>query len=309
MNVRCTASQRNALYVGFPWQTSSVSKGCFGKNHKNHIQPLSVIHMNTKLAITISLIALLCVGFIGAAFAQTRVPGVKGQDYMVYSITTHWNSENATEAVPDSLVQLNQTTQYKVQIGGITNVVNVTATNTWDFNNGTQYAYLINIDVESGTPYYLSGTQPPFEGIVGANLNAGDLLHPAGNDSLTINQTITKNYAGGARQTNIVDLTSPIQNQTLDSNNQTTYVTIGNQEVDYQIDRATGILVLQNTTLESFTPRETASIIWTLKETNLWDSAQPADLLLPIIAAAVIAVVVVVAVVYLSRRKGHRKKR
>jgi hypothetical protein len=266
--------------------------------------------MNTKLAITISLIALLCASFMGQALAQTRIPGVKSQDYLTYSITTHWNSDNATETIPESLIQLNQTTQYKVMIGGISNEVNVTATNTWDFQNGTQYAYLINIDIESGTPYYLSGTAPPFEGIVGVNLNAGDLLHPAGNDTITINQTVTRNYASGERPTNLVELSSPIQNQTTDSNNQTVYVTIGNQNVKYYLDKANGVLVEQETTIESFIPRETASISWTLKETNLWDASPAIGWLLPTIVAVIVVVVVVaVVVVFRMKGQGRRKKR
>jgi hypothetical protein len=257
-----------------------------------------------------SILVLLCLGFAGKAVAQTRVPGVSTGDYFVYSITSHWSSDNASEPIPDSLLQLNQTTQYKVFIGGVADGINVTATHIWDFNNGTEVPYLITIDIESGTPYYLSGTAPPFEGIVGANLSAGDLLHPSGNDYITINRTITRNYAGGVRPTNVVDLSSPIQNQTTD-NNQTALVTIGSQDVTYYIDQATGVLVEENSTVQSFTPQESASIIWILKETNVWDASPPMGLLLPSIIATVVAVVVVVVAVaiYQTRRKSRRKKR
>ena len=266
--------------------------------------------MNTKLAITVSIAMLLCAGLIGQTLAQTRVPGVKSQDYLTYSLVAYWHSDNASQPVPESLIQVNQTLDYKVMISGVLNNVNVTATHTWDFKNGTTVPYLIAIDVESGTPYYLSGAQPPFEGIVGANLKAGDLLHPAGNDSVTVNQTITRNYADGPRDTNIVDLSSPLQNQTLDSNNQTVYTTIGNQDVTYFLDKATGVLVEQNTTLVSFVPSETATVLWTLKETNLWNAAPAPNLFLPIvIAVVVIAVVVVIAAVYRIRKRSNRKRR
>ncbi len=266
--------------------------------------------MNTKLAITASIAILVCAALVGSTFAQTRVPGVKSQDYLTYSLVAYWHSDNASEPVPQSLVEVNQTKDYKVMISGVLNNVNVTATHTWNFKNGTQVPYLIAIDIESGTPYYLSGAQPPFEGIVGANLKAGDLLHPAGNDSIAINQTITRNYADGSRPTNVVDLSSPIQNQTTDSNNQTVLETIGNQDVTYYLDKATGVLVEQNTTLQSFVPKDTATVIWTLKETNLWNASPAMNLFLPIIVAVVvIAAIVVVAAVYRIRRRGRHKKR
>ena len=267
--------------------------------------------MNRKLAITIPLLTLLCVALIGGVYAQTRVAGVKGNDHMTYSIKSYWTSNNASEPAPDWLKEWNLTTQYKVMIGLVSGT-NVTATHTWDFSNGTQIPYFITIDIESGTPYYLSYNQPPFEGIVGANLNAGDLLHPAGNDSVTINQTITRNYSSGSRPTNVVELSSPIQNETTDANNQTVLQTIGSQDVAYFLDKETGVLVEQTTTLKSISPDDTATVTWKLTETNLWNAAAPADTFL-ITIVAVVAVVAIVAViaalVFRKSRKGKKKRR
>ena len=263
--------------------------------------------MKTKLAITISLMIILSLGVMGQVFAQTRVAGVGSLDYFIYSITAHWQSNNASEPVPDTLIAWNLTKQYKVSISGIDGT-NVTSTQTWDFTNGTETPYLITIDIESGTPYYLSGTQPPFEGIVGANLTAGDLLHPTGTDLVTINQTITRNYASGPRLTNVVDLSGPIQNQTSSGN-----VTIGSQDVTFYIDKATGVLVEQDTTLQSFTPTvETASVIWNLRSTNVWNAASPTDALVPttiiIVAAVVVIIVVAAAMIFRPRRPRHRRR-
>jgi hypothetical protein len=265
--------------------------------------------MNRKLASTITLIALLCAGFAGQALAQTRVAGVKANDYFVYSITSSWHADNASEPTPTWLAEYNNTSQYKVQIGLVSGV-NVTSTHTWDFKNGTQIPYLITIDIESGTPYYLSGRAPPFDGIVGANINVGSLLHPAGNDSVTINQTTTRNYAAGARETNIVQLTSPIQNATIDPvTNATVLVPIGNEDVTYSIDKTTGILVEQKTTIESLTPKQTATITWTLKETNLWDASPPTNTFYLIIAAVIAVIIILAVVLFVFRNKIRRRRK
>ena len=284
--------------------------GSFGKNHKNPTQPLSVICMNKKLTITISLLIILCFGVVGQALAQTRTPGVKAYDYLVYNITTHWNPSNASEAAPATLTDLNNTKQYNVTITGISGA-NVTTNQLWDFVNGTELPYLVVWNLESAESYYMTSG---FEGIVGANLGVGDLLHPSGNDSLTINQTITRNYASGERDTNVVQLSSPVQNSTTDSaTNQTTYTTIGNEEVTFYIDKATGVLVEQRSEISSLTPVESGSTIWTLKETNLWDvssSTATTALSTPtIIAIVAVIVIVVVAVAFVViRRKGQRKR-
>jgi hypothetical protein len=271
--------------------------------------------MNTKLAITVSLLALLSIGLLGQALAQTRVPGVKANDTFTYSLVTHFTTENASEPIPADFQGLNQTTKYTVSIGGIINGTLVDATHLWYLKNETNARpYLYTVELVSGTPNDTSGTYPPLlENVVGANLKAGDLLHPSGNDLVIINQTINRNYIGGSRPTNVVELNGPIQNQTTDSNNQTILETVGYQDVTFYLDQATGILVMENTTIQSIIPtKETASIIWTLTSTNLWDASPASSLpLLEIaaIVAVVVIVVVLVIVVYRMRRKGRRRRR
>jgi hypothetical protein len=268
--------------------------------------------MNTKIAFTLLLLCILSMGLVSFAFAQTRVAGVNNPDYMTYSITSYWSSENKTEPVPVWLSDLNNTKEYKVMVGGVIGI-NVTTTQTWTYDNGTQLAYLITVDIDSGDPYYLSASYPPGEGvecIVGANLNAGDLLHPAGNDSIAINKTISRSYLEGARDTNVIELNGPIQNETIDeSNNITSQVTIGNQDVTYYIDKATGVLVQKTTTIESLNPSEKLEIDWNLKETNLWNASAPVDSFLVILVALVaVVVVVVLIVVYRFRRRGRKRR-
>jgi hypothetical protein len=265
--------------------------------------------MNMKLATAIALLIILSFGVVGQAFAQTRTPGVKGGDNLVYNITTHWTSDNASQTAPDSLIELNNTKNYNVTISG-TDGANITTTQLWNFVNGTQIPYLDVWNIESAETFYMSGL---FEGIVGANLNVGDVLHPAGNDSFIVNQTITRNYASGARETNVVELSSPVQNSTTDTlTNQTTYITIGNEYITYYIDKATGVMVEQRTQIDSISPQESGSVVWTLNKTNLWDvsSSASAPISLSIIVVIVVVIVVVIAAVVVLRmnRKGHRKR-
>ncbi len=262
-----------------------------------------------KLATAISLILILSIGVAGQALAQTRTPGVKGGDYLIYNLTTHWTSDNASDT-PFDLTDLNNTKVYNVTISAVQDG-NITTTQLWDFKNGTEIPFLVVWNIETAQSYYMSSE---FEGIVGANLNVGDLLHPGGNDTFAVNQTITRNYASGPRETNVVELINPVQNATTNSDtNETTYNTIGNETLIYYIDKATGVLVEQNTEIDSFTAPESGSVIWTLKDTNLWtvsaDSSFP-EITMPIIIAivSVVIVVVVLAVVLMMRKKGGRKR-
>ncbi len=261
--------------------------------------------MNSKMAVAVSILVILSLSAIGQVFAQTRLPGVKAGDYFIYSSQSYWSSDNASATVPPTLVQLNETAQYKVQFSGSSGV-NATATYLWDFVNGTELPYLITQDVESGQTYYHSFTNPPLEILVGANMNAGDLLHPLGNDTLTINQTISRAYASGVRDTNVVELIQDIHN------NETDTTVVGRTIDRFYIDKAIGVIVEQDSILEhTANPAETDSITWTLKETNLWDASPPFALTLPIVVAiiSVVIVVVILAVVYVLRsRKGKKKK-
>ena len=271
--------------------------------------------MNTKLAITVFLLALLSFGLLGQALAQTRVPGVNANDTFTYSLVTHWTTDNASEPLPADLVGLNLTTQYKVSIGGIINSTIVDSTHLWSLSNETYpRPFLYTVDLESGAPNDTSGSYPPLlEFIIGANLKSGQLIHPSGNDLVIINQTINRDYAGGSRPTNVVELNGPIQVNTTDSSNQTIMETIGYQDVTYDLDQATGILVKENTTIQSIIPtKESESVIWTLTSTNRWDASPPSGLPLIEIAAIVAIVVIVVAAValaYRMRHKGRRKRR
>lgn len=265
--------------------------------------------MNRKLTLAFSLVALLCLGMAMQTYAQTRVLGVAGGDELIYDVKSYWTSQDPSATVPAELSVMNETDNFTIKIT-IVSDPNVTTTQLWNFVNETQQPYLVSWNVETGESYHMIS---PFEGIVGANLAAGDMLHPLGNDTITINQTTTRSYASGDREINVVEIESPIIES---SNNGTTQETIGNRRIAFYLDKETGVLVESSDEAEYFDSQETGSVVWTLKETNLWsvsaDSGNNGDTDLPIPLPVLIGIVVVVvgaivAIVFLKGRPRRRR--
>ena len=192
--------------------------------------------MKRKLTVTLTILCLLCFGIIGQVIAQTHLPGVTFGDNFVYSITSSWNSSNASAIVPLFLVEINSTVAYNVTVTYVIDV-NVTAMNTWRFLNGTDLNSLVTLDTNSGQVYeYIPGL-PAFQGFYDANLGVNEFLRPSGNNTVPvwINQTITRDYASGKRDTNVVTLSY----QSTDVTNSS----IGTTTATFYIDKATGVLV------------------------------------------------------------------
>jgi hypothetical protein len=255
--------------------------------------------MNKKLAVTLPLLILLIFGLVGQTFA-TLTSGVKAGDYFTFTVTSYWESNNASSTVPTDLLEINNTLSHKAT------VIIVLGTNvTWDeaatYTNGTEVNPIrVTQDLDSGTfyPYY------GWVSVIGANLRENELIHPNGTDLITINQTISRSYGSGNRDTNVVTFTAPI----LDSTNTTT---IGNATYSYCYDKATGILVENRREITQ--SGETGSIVILLKETNLWTVGEEAPLQLPLpmpilIAIIVVIIVVIVCIIFYRTRKNRRKK-
>ncbi len=261
--------------------------------------------MNKKLCISILLLSLLCLGIVGQALAQTRLPGVHYGDNFVYSLVSNWSSSNSSLTVPSELVDFNSTLSFNVTVTAVQGV-NVTAMTVQRFgNNSTDDNRLITMNVDSGSNYFMNG----FAGFFDANLGAGDLLRPSGNDtnpvtgvtseSVRINQTIPRTYASGTRDTNVVTVSYPV----IDASN----TTLGTQTITYYIDKAVGVLVERKDYTEF--PDQNGTELWTLKSTNVWTvSPPPLELPLPILIAVVAVVVVIVVAVVYRGRKGRRKR-
>ena len=254
--------------------------------------------MNTKLTVAFALLFLLCFGRAQQALAQARAPGVQAGDHFTYIITAHWSSDYAGATVPNDLLELNSTLWYRVTVSEVSGS-NVTTDDVWHFANGTERPAVVVQNVDSGSSYFMTGLIPIF----GANLTANDLLHPSGDDLWRVNETESRDYASGKRDTNVVTFSYPIE----DSAN----IAIGTS-ASYYFDKATGILVERRE--NSVTSGETVSIILSLKETNLWtvSAAPPLQLPLPmpiLIALILFVTAAMVSVMFYGRRKSRRKKR
>jgi hypothetical protein len=210
--------------------------------------------------------------------AKDYTVGVKAGDWVRYGqITVTWTG-NGTE--PSSVTDAKKIDWLRIDIvsaAGTTASLNLTA----HYNNGTQTFQIIDADVQSGSMGFLY--------LVASNLTAGDPLSPYTPET-TINQTVTRMYAGANR-------------------NVTTLDAIGSDQGEYKAywDQNTGFMVETfSKQLDSDNPGAYEELSLKATETNLW-SANALDLiqnnLIYIIAVVAVIVVIVAATIILRRRK------
>ncbi len=202
---------------------------------------------------TILILAVIIFTYLGTT-TQARVPGVSLGDTFTYNVTGFWNASDSNATVPERLLEINQTKSFRVTITNVTDSM-VTTRDTWIFKNGTEYNSTGMVNVETGQN--LGGFWP----IVAANLGKNDLLHPAGQNRITVNETISREYPSGTRETNYFKY----KYQGVDDE-------YGNYsaEADYYFDRATGMLVelYDRSTFPSAGTQ--GAILWKIKESNVW---------------------------------------
>jgi len=230
---------------------------------------------------------VLLVILVAAVFAPTLVHakdytvGVKAGDWVKYGqITVTWTG-NGTE--PSSVTDAKKLDWVRIDVlsvAGTTANLNLTA----HYNNGTQTFQNYDTDVQSGSagPAYL----------VASNLTSGDPISPQ-TPEITINQTVTRLYAGANRNVNIIDAKSSYQG----------YLS----ETQFYWDQDTGIMVELYTNQTDYTnPGAYEEVSLKATETNLW-SANVLDLiqnnLIYIIAGIAVIIVIVAATIVLRRRK------
>jgi hypothetical protein len=221
---------------------------------------------------------------VAAVFAPTRVQaqdytvGVKAGDWVKYGqITVNWIG-NGTE--PSSVTDAKK-------IGWMrTDVLNVTGTTaslnfTTHYINGTQTFLSLDVNVQ-----ILHGIGSAF--LIACNLKPGDQLTQQ--TSLTINQTVTRMFAGADRTVNTLDSTGIFG------------------ETKTYWDQKTGIMVETyfNITLGPAYPGGYVEESWKATETNLW-SANALDLiqnnLIYVIAGIAVVIVIVAATIFFRRRR------
>jgi hypothetical protein len=163
--------------------------------------------------------------FVGGCQAQSIVSGVRGGMAFDYYVSSYCSSSDPYYSAPIDFIVINQTECIEVRIGAV-NTTNVETITICYYDDGAT-------DFERGNINLFTGMGYGFVGVIGANLDVGNSVHPDGEDALTILDTTTRNYESGARATNHVRI--------VDDNQTGGY----RATRDLYFDKATGILVEQ----------------------------------------------------------------
>ena len=214
------------------------------------------------IAIVTSIIIILSFLILTNLSSQGLVaaPGVRKGDEFTYDLKGYWSSNDPEATIPENLPQINMTDWFKVTITDV-NGADITIETVWHFNNGTEITGTGNINVETGIHYPTNG----FWGIYASNLKANDFVRPTGPDRSTINQTSTRNYASGTRETNRISLEIKYYDA-----NDPTYTTTWTEYMNTHFDKQTGILVELRDTSVYTNPDQTITLLWTIINTNRW---------------------------------------
>jgi hypothetical protein len=207
------------------------------------------------------IIILAFVIFLGSQSGQV-VPGVKEGDEFIYDVKGFWSSSDPNATMQETFLQLNATEWFKVTVTGVSGS-EVLINTTWRFTNKTELTGQGTVNVETGICYPTNG----FYGIYAANLQVNDRLRPLGPDYSTVNQTSTRDYASGTRETNTVSLILSYYNAD-DADDST--ISTWTEYINTHFDRQTGILVELRDTNMYTNPQQTLTIVWALKESNVW---------------------------------------
>lgn len=214
----------------------------------------------TLITIVIGLVALSLGLWAIVAFqtpaSSSALPGVAMGNVFTYSIKGYavLTSENAS--IPERFYELNMTDYYRVTITNVTGP-EVHFNTTWHLVNGTEIENIGYVNVFTGADNQI------FWAIYPANLTVNHYVSPGGSDEAIVNETETRTYASGMRETNIMTL----QNQFLDTTNPNRTV---NDYLYVHFDKATGMLVeLRDMRLYS-DPEVILTTEQVLVSTNVW---------------------------------------
>lgn len=252
--------------------------------------------MDKKLEFAVPLLALLCLSSIGLVFGQDLIPGVSNGQTYTYHITGSWSTSSSNFTEPQYYIDIQRTTSYQIKIL-LVDETNVTLSTDWHFNNGTDTPSINVVDVNSGTNYYGG-----YWALIAANLGVNAIIHPTGDDGLAINQTISKSYPNSKRDTDVLDLSYYDYNSTYQSSR--------TENLVYDFDKATGMLVSLSDSIVYTNPTEQGTVVWTLVSSNVWTvSGLPFYLTVIIGVAVVIVVIAALTLVYRIRKQRGKRHR
>lgn len=257
----------------------------------------------TKLATRTILLIFLCLTVASTMIvnAETSVVGVSQGDTLEYDIVSQWNSA-FTDTVPAELIELNQTEWIRITVTEVSGSL-ITTQVTTHYQNGTETNTDSTCDIDTGE---LTGEGPPF---IGANLGKNDLVNPAVSEPWYINETVTRNYKDGPRETNHLRLEDTEVSEAVGE---------FTQIFDYYFDKSTGVLV-EYTSEFSYSGLESiarskliSSNVWLVDEANgLQPTDSPNDstndsptTVYAAVAAAAVILSIVAAVIILKKKRN-----
>jgi hypothetical protein len=249
--------------------------------------------MNKESALAALLLFLLLFMMIGDTKGQIPQPepGVSPGNTFTYNFSAFfWNYTDPNAAPPADLVELNKTESITVtvtKVSGLMVFLNITRR----FDNGTETPPAEDfVNILSGLSNKAWGL------IVTPKLATNNVVYPYGAINFTINDTMTRTYSFGVRET------------AHSSVNTTGVVGTVYASDDLYFDRETGVMLeWYAEQVQTSNPNEKTAVLWKIKEFDLSTIATGLDYLL--LTVAVVSVVVVsTAVIVFVRRRGKRKR-
>jgi hypothetical protein len=251
--------------------------------------------MNKESVLIAFLLFLLFFMMIGDTSGQIPqpVPGVSPGNTFTYDFSAFfWNYTNPNAAPPADLVELNKTESIRItitQVSGSMVLMNITSR----FENGTETPPSEDfVDIMSGASVKAFGL------IVSPKLATNNVVYPYGTINFTINDTMTRTYSFGVRET------------AHSSVNTTGVVGTVYAFDDLYFDRETGVMLeWYAEQVQTSSPNEKTALLWKIKEFDLSTIATGPDYWLLIVVIVSVVAVLIAVIVFMRKRRGRRRRR
>jgi len=261
--------------------------------------------MKSKIILLTSLSIFLLSATILATLAQARTVGVNISDSFTHEVSVEWSTNDTGTTFPPTyapwLEPFNQTEWMQCTISGITGT-NVSAQLTQHFKNGTDLTRpgWLDIDTGEGSNETTTTADMPML-LISPNLETNDTLYTTGDfASFRINETITRYYPGGPRDTNHLNLTYEV-----------VYVNGGTmtlrQTSNYYWDKTTGVLVEMSMQVTNQTNQylTTWALFTNITDSNIWTIPEHTPLT---ILATLLALTTITATLAITYKKLKQKQ-
>jgi hypothetical protein len=205
--------------------------------------------MDSKLGVIVLLISLLFV-IQGTIAAETWTPGVAAGDYFTYEMYGVYISNKPDVSLVIPQFEYNNTDWTRINITAVEGSV-VYQLYTMHFKNGSETSFSFKSDTNPANMSSLKFTDKGVP-LCAANLGVGDTVPT---DEVLIDETVSRNYASGARETNHASWNS------------------SNDWGDLYFDKQIGVLVELLRT-HQFSSNTTDQIFWKTDVIKMVDSSK-----------------------------------